>query len=181
MKIINKVCKHCKTGFLASCGKEEFCSDKCKILSNSVTNENGCHMWQRTKDKDGYGYVKLKGGKTSKVHRAAYKLFKGEIDDSLMVCHSCDTPSCCNPEHLFLGSAADNKGDCVAKRRDMNSRGEKHYKAKLTESNVLEILASKDIAPRLAEKFGVHRNMIYEIRKGNNWKHLQNTCVSVTH
>ena len=55
----------------------------------------------------------------------------------------------------------------------MGARGAVHHKAKLTDDNVREILASVEIAPRMAEKFGVHRNMIYQIRKGNNWKHLQ--------
>lgn len=173
MRDINKVCKHCSDTFKASCGKEEFCSDKCKIHANIKVDDAGCWIWQRSKDKDGYGYLKAKGGKTVKVHRESYRQFNGVLEDGQFVCHTCDNPKCCNPAHLFAGNAKENKQDCITKLRDMGARGAVHHKAKLTDDNVREILASVEIAPRMAEKFGVHRNMIYQIRKGNNWKHLQ--------
>jgi len=53
------------------------------------------------------------------------------------------------------------------------TKGEAHHKAKLTASDVSEILSSDEIAPRLAVRFGVHRNMIYSIRNGESWKHIE--------
>ena len=174
MRLIIKKCKNCGATFHASCGKEEFCTEKCNLLFNVKISSNGCWVWQKSKDKDGYGYAKRKGSKTIKAHRLSYELFIGEVG-AAMVCHSCDNPSCVNPNHLFLGDAKINRADCAAKGRDMKGRGALHHKAKLTDEQVISILASNDGAPDEAAKYGVHRNMIYAIRKGKNWKHIPRT------
>lgn len=166
-----KKCIHCGREFNASCGKEEFCSDKCKILANIDIDESGCWNWKRSKDKNGYGYIKRKGVRTQKAHRAAYEIFNGSINDGLLVCHKCDNPSCVNPDHLFLGSDVDNVKDRTVKGRGV--RGSMHHLAKFTDEQVLIILQSNETPVMLAETFSVHRNDIYNILNNKTWKHIQ--------
>ncbi|MGH7024521.1 MAG: HNH endonuclease signature motif containing protein [Caulobacteraceae bacterium] len=54
---------------------------------------------------------------TRYAHRLAWELANGPIPDGLLILHKCDNPVCCNPDHLFLGTAADNHADCAAKGR----------------------------------------------------------------
>jgi len=75
----------------------------------------GCWIWTGAKHPDGYGSIKYKN-QPWKVHRLSYLVYKGEIAESLVL-HSCDNPSCINPEHLFLGTASDNMKDMVSKGR----------------------------------------------------------------
>jgi hypothetical protein len=173
MRIINKVCARCGTRFRATCGVEKFCSDRCKFEESYVVAETGCWLWRYTLDKNGYGYIKLKGARrTRKAHRFSYELKHGNLtDQSVMVCHSCDVPSCVNPAHLFLGTARRNKQDSVDKKRHVHGVGV-YWKAKLTEAQARDILQDGRSAPVIAAEYGLHRNSIYAIRKRKIWKHL---------
>jgi hypothetical protein len=85
---------------------------------------SGCWEWTGTRNRDGYGQLKLKGGKgyPFRAHRVAYEAAYGPIPDGMIVCHSCDNPPCCNPEHLWLGTHKDNAADRTAKRRSYQQR-----------------------------------------------------------
>jgi len=87
-----------------------------RLLLNITENEQACWIWNNSKDKNGYGYIKYQY-KTNKAHRVSYILFKGDIPKGMFVCHTCDNPSCINPDHLFIGSAKDNLMDMVKKGR----------------------------------------------------------------
>lgn len=76
----------------------------------------GCWLWTGAVDKDGYGQIK-EHGKQVKAHRVSWKIHHGELPEFSVVCHQCDTPSCVNPAHLFLGTHADNMKDRDAKGR----------------------------------------------------------------
>jgi hypothetical protein len=76
------------------------------------TVESGCQEWQGQRNPDGYGWFKER-----QTHRLAFERANGPIPPGLLVCHSCDNPPCCNPDHLWLGTVADNTRDMLAKGR----------------------------------------------------------------
>jgi hypothetical protein len=82
------------------------------ILGNYIENTNGCWEYQGWRNRLGYGRCNA-----GSVHRLSYKKFKGEIPKDMNVLHKCDNPPCFNPDHLFLGTNADNIKDCMAKGR----------------------------------------------------------------
>lgn len=93
--------------------------------STPVT-ESGCWIWLGATDRDGYGYSRTEGC-TRKTHRLSYEVFKGPITLGLLVCHSCDIPSCVNPDHLWLGTQQENIQDAHKKGRARNGQKEKTH------------------------------------------------------
>lgn len=91
-----------------------------KIINYSIPEPNtGCWLWNRCLGKDNYG-LSVHNKKTIGAHRLSYIAFKGKIINNLYVLHKCDTPSCVNPEHLFLGTAKDNAIDASKKGKYNN-------------------------------------------------------------
>jgi hypothetical protein len=88
-----------------------------------IGNHNDCWSWAGYKDKLGYGIVRY--GRSSRrylAHRLSYAFTKGDIPSGLIVCHSCDNPSCVNPKHLWLGTHEDNRLDMLAKGRHSRAK-----------------------------------------------------------
>jgi len=103
------------------------------------------------------------------THVVAWELTNGPVPDGLYVCHKCDNPPCINPRHLFLGTAATNTHDMIAKLR--HSYGEAHA-TKLTDHDVQEVrrlIAAGRTQQSLAEEFGVSRSMIGHIGQFKRW------------
>lgn len=140
----------------------------------SVDADTGCWNWQGTKNNKGYGKLWV-DGKKQYAHRTSYRLHKSAIPVGLNICHRCDNPACINPDHLFVGTQAENLADRNAKGRQRigERKGTNNGNAKLTERDVISIRASTGMKLReLAAKYGVTPTQISFIRRGKTWGHL---------
>jgi hypothetical protein len=132
--------------------------------------EAGCWIFEGCLTLTGYGQVRV-NGKGHLAHRVSYACLVGEIPDGAHVLHRCDTPCCVNPDHLWIGSHADNMRDCADKGRN-GQRGERSHNNRLTTSSVKEIKASALSRRELADFYDVGLSTIDDIRKGRTWKHI---------
>ena len=88
-----------------------------------VDAANGCWLFQlKARSNKGYAQITVEGNKTRAVHRVAWAAAHGPIPAGMHVLHRCDVRHCCNPDHLFLGTNADNVADKVAKGRQSRQR-----------------------------------------------------------
>jgi hypothetical protein len=130
----------------------------------------------------GHKYFKCKYCHTVYAHVVAYRLFIGKIPkrhgkEKLQVCHKCDNPPCCNPNHLFLGTSDDNSKDRVKKGRSdytHAAKGEDQGFSKLTKEDVHKIRKLYKYKGythrRLGYKFGVTHQNISAILNNQSWK-----------
>ena len=143
-----------------------------------VEKTDGCWWWIPAKSANKYGLIQLGGvgSKSVTTHRFSYELHNGEIPEGMIVMHSCDNPSCVNPDHLSLGTHKDNVADMIAKGRrgDPKVVGVDHPKAVLNEHKVRYIRAnpSKSHA-QLARELGVGANTVRGVRTGRTWSHVK--------
>lgn len=137
-----------------------------------VSKTDGCWLWTAGLDGHGYGQV-FDGEKGARAHRVSWMLTIGEIPEGLSVLHKCDVRTCVNPEHLFLGTIADNVSDMVTKGRNVVHRGEGHGMAVLTKDDVARLRARrKDGATcrQLASEFGISNTQAKRIVRGEQWR-----------
>jgi hypothetical protein len=135
-----------------------------------------CWEWQGARTKAGYGLIKL-GPRHSLnlyVHRLVFEAFNGRIPEGAFICHRCDNPQCCRPEHLFLGDAKINNRDKASKGRAKGPclGGERNPAAKLSEATVAEIraaLSEGKTGAEVARRFDVSRTTISSIKTGKTW------------
>lgn len=134
--------------------------EKKRFLDKVVVSESGCHEWTANVKRDGYGHFYFRGNNSFPAHRASYILFKGEIPKGKCVMHICDNRICVNPDHLIVGSIIDNI-------KDMDSKGRRGTRSKLTYSDVDEIkklLSERYSQQIIAKKFGVCQTAISKIK-----------------
>ncbi len=147
--------------------REQYLEALSKKFNKFVVKKDGCWDWNATKNKAGYGSM-LHRHKLIKSHRASYMIYNGEIPPSTFVLHSCDNPSCSNPQHLFLGSNTDNM-------RDMAKKGRNKPRATLTQDQVLEVRKLLDLgvpSARIGRDFGVSDVAIHYIKHRKSWKNV---------
>jgi hypothetical protein len=113
----------------------------------------GCHLWKRCKNPDGYGQITYQG-KLWKAHRLIWVLSNGSIEDNMHILHTCDNPSCCNIKHLKLGTHKDNMLDMFNKGRANRAYGEGHGRVKLSNEEIPKIINLYYIKKYSQQKLG---------------------------
>ena len=160
-----------------------------RLMDNCCPEPNtGCWLWTAGVSGQAYGSVSI-NGKDYRAHRLSYETWIGPIQAGLCDCHKCDTPLCINPDHLFLGTPADNnadrdrkgrhkpsgvKGDLhwAHRRPDLRATGERHGMSILDETTVRAIrrrLATGEHLAAIASTFRVGISTIVDIKKGRTW------------
>jgi hypothetical protein len=146
-----------------------------------IKQESGCWEWQGH-TLQGYGYFRSKFIDEILTHRVVWTLKNGAIPTgshhgTTCVCHICDNKLCCNPDHLFLGTQADNVFDMVSKFRHRGAKGTDNGSAKLSVEQVKEIRDLLCHSPRLtkvqiAKNYEVTPTLIRSIELGKIWGSL---------
>ncbi len=156
-----------------------------------VRKSDSCWEWIGGKKESGYGYFDP-GPRIprARAHRWIYQYLNGPVDPKVHVCHICDNPGCVRPDHLFMGTDADNMRDCARKGRHgmqrhpersslhtmlVRPKGEQHGSAKLTADQVREMrrLKREGVSAReLGKQFGIHPGYVSKIVSSRKWKHI---------
>jgi hypothetical protein len=150
---------------------------------SKVEKTETCWQWTAGCFRAGYGAFQYQR-RAWKAHRFAYMLTHGPIPEGLNVCHHCDNPACVRPDHLFLGTFADNSADMVAKGRqgkgdnvptEHRRRGVRHHRAKVTEDDVREIRrrhGAGETQTALAAIFGLDQTTVSDLVRWKIWRHV---------
>lgn len=148
-----------------------------------VDKTKTCWNWLGATQGRGYGFCRRNGVGTG-CHRISWEIAHGPIPDKLCVLHKCDNPICVNPDHLFLGTFADNVSDCISKGRRRYFRGRNpklqganNPRAKLDDSDVIRMRKEFDAGgitkAELGARFGVSNVMASLIVRRVNWIHVK--------
>jgi hypothetical protein len=139
-----------------------------KRFWSKVDKTGDCWVWTAASARMGYGAFFV--GKLRPAHRVSWEMANGPIPDGLLVLHRCDNPPCVRPDHLFLGTHAENTADAITKGR--LASGERHGRHKLGAEAVPSIRARWAAGERLADiaaDFGISRSQVSRIGLGRKW------------
>lgn len=142
-----------------------------------IRGANDCWPWTGAVNSWGYGDC-VYAGRRSNASRAAYMDKSGCIGEGLVVCHRCDNPICCNPDHLFAATQAENLADCRNKGRSKARSGADHHRptARLDEQMVAEakrLYQSGVSQSEIGRMWGIHSSAISRAVRGKSWGHVK--------
>lgn len=154
---------------------ERFWEYVCKDGTQKSYVDSYCWQWTSVIAQNGYGRFWV-NDKSVPAHHFSYELHYGPIPNGLFVLHHCDNPSCVNPDHLFVGTIADNVHDMISKGRNVPTRGQRSSSCKLTPDKVRKIRVScvsgNYQQKQIAEMFGVSQETICDIVHRRTWAWL---------
>lgn len=175
MPLCTRPCRYCGNAMLKVAPGTRYCSLNCYFDFN-VKKTDQCWLWTGVCTSHGYGKMTRGRGNVILAHRFSLERAKGiSIPKIVLVLHQCDNPPCVNPEHLFCGSHKDNTADMLQKGRNGKgySTGSKNPAAKINEKIARRIKRDVHVpAKYFAKHFGLHRNTIGKIRRGQIWSHV---------
>jgi hypothetical protein len=149
-------------------------SELIEAFWQKVDRSGECWIWTGAKYQGGYGCLKVNRQNRS-AHRFSWELENGAIPDGFFVCHHCDNPSCIRPDHLFLGTQADNMRDAHRKGRLMDVA----HLCKLSDDQIAEIrrryAAGETTQRALAREYGVTHEYICRLIAGKDRPYFNNT------
>lgn len=134
-----------------------------------VDKSSECWNWTGFRNEKGYGYIQCGWKKTVRSHRFSWVLHNGDIPEGMYVCHKCDNPSCVRPDHLFLGTPADNVIDMMQKGRNVSCPGISNGSAKLTQDQVRAIYLDLRTNHEIGEAYGIASSLASLIRHRRVW------------
>ena len=131
-----------------------------------IKREPGCWIWQGASINNG-GYPQIRVGRKGPiylVHRVSWEIHRGPIPPGKLVLHTCDNPMCSNPDHLYIGTHADNSRDCRERGRRAKAYKPHTRQRSLTDDQVRLIRADNQPAHVLAYELGVNAATIYSVK-----------------
>jgi hypothetical protein len=148
----------------------------------------GCWVWTKYSDVTrnvpatnfcgGYGALWF-AGKKRKTHQVSWLIHHGAIPAGMCVLHTCDVPECVNPDHLYIGTKADNAADMLARNRGGQHknppRGDRRYDSKLHAEDVLTIrsLCAEGLSQsKVAARFNISQTAVHKIVHRHRWAHI---------
>lgn len=154
-------------------------TDKERFDAKWVLGDGGCWLWASPGNPNGVPTANTFWLNKTVMNaiKASFLLHKGRVPKGKFICHTCDNRLCVNPDHLWLGTAAENTADMYAKGRNRNPRGSTHYAARLTEEDVRRVRREMTDAPRgtlarLCRELSVNKATLQDILQGKTWKHV---------
>lgn len=150
-------------------------SVEARFRAKYVVDESGCWLWTASLNHRGYGQFAIKHGDVVRAHRYAWELANGPIPEGMHVLHRCDVRHCVKPEHLFLGTNADNQADMDAKARRSappQRCGEANNKTRLTEAEVREVREASGAVRDIGSDYGISGATVSNIKRRKTWAHV---------
>jgi len=144
-------------------------------------DESGCWVWQRSTLQPPhlpYGQFKAMRGdrkKNGTAHRWIYEHIHGPQPKTTFICHTCDNPSCVNPDHLYAGTPKQNSRDRDMRGRGIKPVGASNPMATLTENEVIEIrkmFADGMRVNEIARATGLKHQNVSKIVRRERWTHV---------
>lgn len=139
----------------------------------NIGDPDECWEWQAARTRLGYGAFSVRHATARPAHIIAYELICGEITNGLEVCHTCDNPPCCNPNHLFLGTHKENMEDMANKGRSVS--GIKSHLSRHSEDSIIKVRELFDSGigiTDISRQTGIPVVTVWNVSHRKTWKHI---------